>query len=341
MTRRLPLIVFLALSGAAHAQEEGIVEEGVVEEGVVEDPVEDEVAREPPGAATVSEPTAGDEAQPTDTATDDVAVATEASDEGPRLGDPIPLTRREPTLPALGVEVDLRYGLVGTGPTRFVDDIRFGVLDWLELRTSLAPYPASLMARARLGSRTGPFGAFLLEGGLAHWDAGLRLVPDSGEAEVGMRFHFEAAAAWTWSFLDRFSLYTSAHYRYRLSLLSEDDQHAIAALGMVTYDLLPWLAVSGGLGYAQTLGTPVREIAVGFVETDRPGMSHFLLRDDVHAKDLDEGLERYSVTVPLALTYGRTESFDVDLFCTPRVFPKFDVVFGAGIRWRYELAKLL
>lgn len=244
-----------------------------------------------------------------------------------RVGDPIPLTRREPLLPSLGLEVGIRYGLVGTGPTRFVDDIRFGVFDWLELRTALAPYPSSLMARVGIGRAQSPFGVLLLEAGLAHLDAGLRLVPDAGEAEVGVRAHVEAVAAYQIAFLERFSLYAAAHLRSRFSMLSNDEQHAFAATAQLSYDVLPYLAVSGGLGYAQTLfGTPVREIAINFVETDRPGMSHFLARDDG---------ETYSLTVPLALTYGRVENFDVDIFATTRVWPKLDVIFGAGVRWRW------
>lgn len=265
------------------------------------------------GTPTATEPAAAQDPQP---------EASTTSDR--RLGDPIPLTRREPTLPALGLGVGVRYGLVGTGPTRFVDDIRFGVTDWLELRTALLPYPSSLMARVKLGQHMGPNGAFLLEGGLAHFDAGLRLVPDTKEAQVGMRFHFEAQLGYSRALPGDLSLFAAARYRYRLSLLPEDDQHVAAVEGVVSYDLLPWLSLSGGLGYAHAFG-PVRERVVELVETARPGMSHFLIRDDG---------ETQSLTVPLAMTYARTESFDVDLFCTPRVWPKLDVVFGAGIRWR-------
>ena len=35
-----------------------------------------------------------------------------------------------------------------------------------------------------------------------------------------------------------------------------------------------------------------------------------------------------------ALTYGRTESFDVDLFGNFRMWPEFGVLAGAGLRWR-------
>lgn len=259
-----------------------------------------------------------------DDVTDEERVAATAER---RVGDPLPLTRREPLLPQLGVEVGIRYGLVGTGPTRFIDDIRFGVFDWLELRTALAPYPSSLMARVGIGRAQSPWGVLLLEGGLAHLDAGLRLVPDEGEAEVGIRAHLEATLAYQVAFLERFSFYTSAHWRSRFSMLSNDNQHAFAVDAAVTYDVLPVLAVTGGLGYAQTLfDTDVREVAINFVEIDRPGMSHFLVRDD---------FTNQSLTVPLALTYGRVENFDVDLFATTRVWPKLDIVFGAGVRWRW------
>lgn len=244
-----------------------------------------------------------------------------------RVGDPIPLTRREPTLPALGFMLGLRYGLVGSAPTRFVDDIRFGITDTVELRTALLPYPSSLMVRARFGSQQAESGALVVDAGLAHWDAGLRIVPDTGEPKVGTRFHFEGGLGYIRALGDRAAFRAQAHYRYRLSFLDDDDQHAAAVDAHVTYDLLESLAVSAGLGVASTLGTPVRELSILFVETDAPGMSHLLARDD--------GVEQ-SVTIPLSMTYGRVENFDVDLFCTTRVWPEVAVVFGAGLRLRFE-----
>lgn len=254
-------------------------------------------------------------------------AATEGARTGRRVGDPLPLTRREPTLDALQFMVGARYGLVGTGPTRFVDDVRFGVTEWLELRTALVPYPSSLMVRARIGAQQSALGAFLLDAGLAHWDAGLRVVPDTGEANVGMRFHLEGGVGYARALGERFAVHGQAHYRYRLSLLPNDDQHAVAADAHLSYDLLDALAVSAGLGVATTIGGPVRELSVAFVETDGPGMSHLLARD--------EGGDQ-SVTIPLTMTYGRVESFDVDLFCTPRVWPEPGVVFGAGVRLRLD-----
>jgi hypothetical protein len=244
-----------------------------------------------------------------------------------RVGDPVPLTRREPTVGALGFMVGIRYGLVGTGPTRFVDDIRFGITDTIELRTALLPYPSSLMLRARFGSQQSDTGAILVDAGLAHWDAGLRIVPDTGESQVGMRFHLEGGVGYARALGERFAVTGQAHYRYRASLLEDDDQHAVAVDGHLTYDLLDSLAVSAGLGFASTIGGPVRELSVNFVETDAPGMSHLLARD--------EGGEQ-SLTIPLTLTYGRVENFDVDLFCTPRVWPELGMVFGAGLRLRLD-----
>lgn len=347
LTRGL-LCALVVVAPAAFAQDDddewGDEEEAAVVEGAAEPAAPPPVGEEeeaPPPANEVEPAPAIDEPRPPPATSGSVGRAEEPEppvaggrddddllieDEGGRLvGDPVPLTQREPLLPQLGVEVGLRYGLVGSGPTRFVNDIRFGAFDWLELRTSLAPYPSSLMARVALGRQQGPFGALLVEGGLAHFDAGLRLIEDAGEPEVGIRMHWEGSVAYTRAFLDRFALYSAARYRYRQSFLSDDDQHAFALEGAVTYDLLPWVALTGGVAYAQAVGTPIREIAVNFVEVDRPGMSHFLVRDD--------GLSQ-SLTVPLALTYGRVESFDVDLFITPRVYPQLDVVFGAGVRWR-------
>ena len=250
-------------------------------------------------------------------------------DAPPRFGEALPLSRRSPMLKALEFGVNVRYGLVGTGPTRFVNDLRFGITDWLEVRSSLTPYPSSLMLRASLFEKQKGLGTFIIDGGLANFDAGLRLVTDEGEPQVGLRAHLETGIAHDISLGKRFSLFTSARYRIRVSGLDNDDQQAFSVDTQLTYDLTRTLSVSGGLGAAFAL-TPVREIAINFVETSRPGMNHILLRDDEQTS---------SVTIPLAITYGRTESFDVDVFCTPRVFPEVGVVFGAGLRWRFGFAK--
>lgn len=271
------------------------------------------LAQEPPG-----------DAPPPPSTIDPAATAAAAATR--RVGDPVPLTRREPTLRASELMVGLRYGLVGTGPTRFVDDIRFGITDRIELRTALLPYPSTLMARMRLGSQQAPAGALVIEGGLAFWDAGLRIVPDSGEASVGTRFHLEGGVGYAGTIGPRVAVRGQAHVRSRLSLLPDDDQHAAAVDAHVTWDLVDALAVSAGLGFATTLGTPVRELAVNFVETDAPGMSHLLARDEGGTQ---------SLTLPLTMTYGRVENFDVDLFCTPRIWPAPGVLFGAGIRLRF------
>lgn len=253
------------------------------------------------------------------------------------LGKPRALSQREPTLAPFQLEGGLRYGLVGTGPTRFVDDLRFAWAEGVELRTSFTPYPSSLMLRLQAGKSAGDFGAWIMDAGIANWDAGWRLVVDTGEATVGARFHWELVLAWQRAMSDRMSWFTAAHLRYRMSGLPDDEQRAVAFESLLTYDLMSTFSVSAGVGYARTLGTPVREVAVSFVETGRPGVTHFLVRDDALDEDLSPARARQSLTLPLALTYGSTESFDVDLFCTPRVFPKFDIVFGAGVRIRYDL----
>ena len=264
------------------------------------------------------------------------ALVTEA-ELAAELGVATPLSRREPTLAPFQIEGGFRYGLVGTGPTRFVDDLRFSWAEGVELRTSFAPYPSSLMLRLQAGKSDAALGAWVIDAGIANWDAGWRLVVDTGEAAVGARVHWEVVLAWQKVLTEKLSWFNASHLRYRMSGLSDDDQSAIAFESVLTYDLMPTFSVSAGLGYARTLGTPVREVAVSFVETGRPGITHFLVRDDALDEDLSESNARQSATIPLALTYGTTESFDVDLFCTPRIFPKFDIVFGAGLRVRYDL----
>jgi hypothetical protein len=221
----------------------------------------------------------------------------------------------------------VRYGLVGTGPTRFINDLRYAFTDQLELRTSLGPWPAALMLRGRLGSQQADLGALVLEGGLAWFDAGVRLQEDTGEPSVGARFHLEGSVGWSKAMSDRLALSAFAHYRERISFLDDDGQRTAAIDAHATYDVLPNIAVAAGLGFATTLGTPVREVVVNFVETEQPGISHLLARDD--------GYEQ-SLTIPLSLTYGRVDSFDVDIFATPRVYPEFGLVFGAGVRFRIE-----
>jgi hypothetical protein len=275
----------------------------------------------PPAKTPAADPASAD------AVTGDAAVSAEVP-AGRRLGDPEPLTRREPTLKANTLMVGARYGLVGNGPTRFVDDVRYAITDTIELRTALLPWPTSLMGRVRLGSVNDSLGAFVLDAGLSYFDAGVRLVPDTGEANVGVRLHFEGVVAWQKAIADRVALSASGHFRTRNSFLADDDQYAAAASARVTTDVLDNLAVAAGLGFASTLGTPVREVVVNFTETDGAGISHLLARNE-------DGIEQ-SLTIPLTLTYGRVDSFDVDLFCTPQVYPEFGVLFGAGVRLRID-----
>jgi hypothetical protein len=280
--------------------------------------------------ASAAPPEAPSSAPASSTTTADPAGDERASDEvpaGPRFGEPTPFTRREPTLRAGTLMLGLRYGLVGNGPTRFVDDVRYAFSDRFELRTALLPWPTSLMGRYRFGGVAEDLGAFVVDGGLSYFDAGVRIVPDSGEANVGVRFHFEGGVSWQKALGDRVATFASVRYRNRTSLLPDDDQNADAVDANVAWDVLDNLAVSGGVGFASTIGGPVREVVVNFTETDRAGISHLLARD--------EGGQQ-SLTLPLTLTYGRVDTFDVDLFVTPRVFPEFGVLFGAGLRLRLE-----
>lgn len=245
-----------------------------------------------------------------------------------RIGEPEPLSQREATLKAATFEVDGRGGLVGTGPARFTADIRYGVLPWLELRTSLAPYPASLMARGRIGSVHDELGALVIDAGLAHLDLGLRLQEDAAEEQVGIRAHLEGGVAFERATpAGRLSL--SARYRYRLSTLSDDDQQIGVAAAVITTNLTPFLAFTGGATFSSTLfDTKLREPSVLIVEWDRPFFTTLLARDEGSAQ---------SVALPMAFTLSRTESFDMDVFAALRVYPEPGLLIGAGIRMRYGL----
>ena len=73
----------------------------------------------------------------------------------------------------------------------------------------------------------------------------------------------------------------------------------------------------------QCLEGKTKTLFIDFAELGRPGYSTMVDRE-----------MNCSATLMGALTYGRTESFDVDLFGATRVWPAFGWLFGAGVRWR-------
>ncbi|MDP2342203.1 MAG: hypothetical protein Q8O67_14700 [Deltaproteobacteria bacterium] len=244
------------------------------------------------------------------------------------IGDPEPLALREATLKPSTFELDGRGGLVGTGPARFTADIRCGVLPWLELRTSLVPYPGSFMARARMGSVHDETGAFVVDAGLAHVDLGLRLQADADEAKVGLRAHLEGGLAYERA-TPAGRLSVSARYRYRLSGLADDEQQVAVVAAVITTNLTPSLAFTGGASWSSTLfDTLVLEPAVLVVEWDRPFFTTALARDEGSTT---------SVSLPAAFTLSRTESFDIDVFASLRVYPEPGLLLGAGLRMRFGI----
>ena len=248
-----------------------------------------------------------------------------AETAAPRFGDSIALSRREPTLSQFALEADLHFGLVGSGPTQLTNDLRFGLFDWWELRTSLAPYPASLMSRFKLGSQRNPWGALVLEAGLASFDAGLRLIPEEDDLPVGLRFHLEQSIAYSRSLGRSVSLFAAIRWRHRASTLRRDDQGVLGADASVSWDLMQNFSLTAGLAISQIIYGEARELGIQFVEAGRPGLSHFLIRTDQINR---------SLTLPLSITYNLVDSFDVDVFVTPRLHPQFDVLLGAGMRVR-------
>jgi hypothetical protein len=229
------------------------------------------------------------------------------------IGVPLPTTQREATLQQGRVEAALHLGLIGTGNTRVHNELRFAPLDWLELRTSFMPLPTSFMARARIGS-VQEGGALVFDAGLAGVDVSLDLASWAAFAEGGASFTRATGPSTTLS--------ASARYRHRFALEGAPEHLAAVALN-ATYDVLPGVALSGGIGYAHALDTTVVEDVVVFAESNRPGMTWLLSKSD-----------KESVTVPLSLTFSRTESFDFDVFATPELYPTVAWTVGAGVRVR-------
>lgn len=254
-----------------------------------------------------------------------VAAPALAAESQPKLtfGQPVPLSRRQVLLRPMGFEVDLRYGLVGSGPTRFIDDIRFAPLDWLELRSSLGPYPDSLIVRLAFGG-LGGLGTFSVDGGLVKLDLGLRLNPAEREAVKGIiagNAGIGAAYDRTLGRVGRVHAKLRVQQRY-----STDDGFGQTVAMAAIYgdvDFAQYFGCTAGLGYGQLLVGQVHDLSVDFDEIGRTGFSTMI--DQEHNR---------SATLMLGITYARTESFDVDVFATTRYWPDPGMLFGAGLRWR-------
>jgi len=287
------------------------------------------ISRRLPGALALASalaalPTA---ALPADEALDPGLEQAGASDELEesllQIGEATPMTRREPTLPALSVELDGHYGLVGTGPTTGTVDLRFSLFDWWELRTGLLPQPLGLLSRFRIGSVNAPLGAVLVEGGLSGLELGFIAEDDANNAAI--RFYVDAGVGYQRALGDRFGVLANLRYRGRYSTVADDGEQLIAGDARLLWDLPGHVSLAGGIAAAYAL-TDVREPSVAFVEVGQPGLTHFLTRLDGH---------RESVTVPLSMSYGLSDNFDVDVFITPRVWPNLDAHLGAGLRLRF------
>jgi len=253
-----------------------------------------------------------------------LAAPTAAPDQ-PKLsfGQPIPLSQRSVTLPQWGFEVDIRYGLVGNGPTRFIDDIRFAPLDWLELRTALGPYPDSLMTRLAFGDLWG-LGVFAFDGGVYKLDLGFRLDPNEAEAVKGVIVvNLGGGLAYDHAITNRGRVHAKARVQQRYSNIDGFDQTAAMGALWGDFDLAGYLGLSLGLGYGQLVAGEVKDFTINFAELGRSGFSTMLDRDN-----------EQSATLAAGLTYARTESFDVDIFASLRYWPEPGSIFGAGLRWR-------
>lgn len=306
----------------------------------------------------------------------------------PLFGDPVAYSRRPPTNRFLTVEADLRYALVGSGPTRFVSDFRLSILDWWEVGTQLGPViiPERLTTRISVGPWR-RFGRFGVEFGFHKLDLGARLFPEEGEdrgfnPDIVPSVNAVGALTYDVPVWDRFALHFSARVQQRLQhsfrgLLDMNfkdplNQFSWQLAASGSWDITKTLSMTTGLAYGTAMdnqmfkdifqrardgGKPqddpdlprldyqravdrkdplsiidtrgrcgearTRTLFIDFVETARPGYSTLVDRDN-----------NCSASVSGALTYGRTEAFDVDLFGATRVWPNFGWLFGAGVRWR-------
>ena len=306
------------------AESEGELSAASEGEPPVESAAESTVAPESePPAGPAEKPSAESESEPTV----ETPVESEPKPEPgsvAALGEALPITARPLVLAPKTWEVAVRYGLVGNGPTRFINDVRVGLMPGLELRTALMPFPSSIMLRGQLQRLASPLGTLWFYGGLEHWDVGFRLDEDPEESQVGWRWHLQGTLGWGKTFAQKIGVLAAVHFRERLTDLEEDNQRAFAGDVELRYDLQPRIGLIWAAGYAQTLDTPVREVYIGFTQ---PGQSYWLHQLDRQNPE--------SATTALAMTYGRTESFDVDVFFSYRVWPEDGFVFGSGLRWRF------
>lgn len=262
---------------------------------------------------------------PTKQATDDgTATFTPPTQrEALTFGDPTPLSRRPVILPAMSFEGSFRYGLVGDGPTRFVNDLRFAPLDWLELRSSLGPYPESLMLRMGFGNLD-QLGFVSVDGGLYKIDLGFRLNPDEAEAVKGVVVvNLGAGLGYDHSLGQRARLHSLLRYQQRHSNIDGWDQGAVLGSLWGDLDLTNFLGLTLGLSYARVVMGESKDFILNFSEPGRGGFSTLL--DWEHGEALSSSI---------GMTYARTERFDVDIFTTQRLWPELGVLFGAGLRIR-------
>jgi hypothetical protein len=286
------------------------------------------------------------------------------------------------------LELALKYGLVGSGPTKFINDIRFSLLDWLELRTQVGPVvlPESLVARVSVGPwrRLGRVG---LEAGFHKLDLGFRIFPEEGEARgldpaIVPSVNALGAVTYDVPVWDRFSIHASARVQQRLQhsvrkLIQRDLRDPFSQLAgqlalQGTWDISQFLALTGGLGAGgavdnRVLSDGVKRLLHGQVPWEDDAVPRVDVDRAIRRRDpstiidtrhqcgeektktlfvdfVEMGRPGYGTLVDRemnchvglmgALTYGRTESFDVDIFSAVRLWPRLGWLLGGGVRWR-------
>ena len=244
------------------------------------------------------------------------------------FGKATALSRRLVLLEPFAPELSFHYGLVGSLPTRFVNEIKMSLLPYLELRTSLSTFfiPDSLMARLGFGDLKS-LGFFCLDFGMSKLDFGLRLNPDEMEQVSGIIVtSFALGFSYDKRLGSRNKLHLGLRVQQRFSNEKDSDQTAFLGTIVDDFDLSRFLGMSFGISYSKVMHE-VKDFTLNFVGYGLNGFESLIDRD-----------HKQSFNLLWGMTYARTEKFDVDLFSSFMLYPSLEILFGAGLRWKFDFS---